>query len=208
MAPHYRWLEFVLAGEKLQRCRTAFLSEDLKPGNVLILGEGNGRFLAECEKLGPAKIVCVDASERMLELARRRVSRASGAATRIEFVHADALAWEPPAGFFDVIVTHFFLDCFGPNDLQQLLSKLARGASGRARWLLADFQIPEAGWRRWRARVIHRLMYLFFRVATRLPAWYLTVPDPILAAQGFRLRTRRVSDWGLLRTDLWERGEA
>src|SRR5439155_22241467 len=27
LAPHYRWMEFILAGKKLQRCRTAFLDE-------------------------------------------------------------------------------------------------------------------------------------------------------------------------------------
>ena len=25
LAPHYRWMEFVLAGRKLQECRTVFL---------------------------------------------------------------------------------------------------------------------------------------------------------------------------------------
>jgi ubiquinone/menaquinone biosynthesis C-methylase UbiE len=205
LAPHYRWLEFLLAGDKLQRCRTAFLSEQLHPANVLILGEGNGRFLVECQrKLHPSKIVCVDASARMLELARQRVSSKS-AAGAIDFVHADALAWQPPEGVFDLIVTHFFLDCFRPQDLRQLLPRLAQAAAPHAHWLLADFQIPQTGWRRWRASLIHRLMYLFFGVVTRLPARCLTVPDPLLAAQGFRLRQRRVSNWGLLRSDWWQR---
>jgi ubiquinone/menaquinone biosynthesis C-methylase UbiE len=172
----------------------------------LIVGEGNGRFLAECHrKWPPANIVCVDASERMLQLSRRRVSGREEAGGTIEFVHANALAWEAPSARFDVIVTHFFLDCFPPEDLRQLLSRLARAASRRAHWLLADFQIPEAGWRRRRAILIHRLMYLFFRVVTRLPARSLTTPDPMLVEHGFELRQRRVSDWGLLRTDLWQR---
>jgi len=207
LAPHYRWLELVLAGDKLQRCRTAFLSRELRAVNVLILGEGNGRFLAEClRNLRPGKIVCVDASARMLQLAQHRVSGES-TTTVIEFVQADALAWQPPAGIFDLIVTHFFLDCFRPQDLRELLPKLAQAAAPSAHWLMADFQIPSTGWRRWRASLIHRLMYLFFRIVTRLPARCLTVPDPFLAEQGFVLRQRRVSDWGLLRTDWWQRGE-
>ena len=205
LAPHYRWLEFVLAGEKLQRCRTAFLAEASDANNVLILGEGNGRFLLECvRKLRPAGIVCVDASARMLQLARERLS-GEAAAGAVEFVHADALGWQPPRGAFDLIVTHFFLDCFRAQDLQQFLPRLAGAARPNAHWLLADFQIPERGWRRRRAALIHQLMYLFFRAVTRLPAPRLTVPDPMLAAAGFVLRQRRVSEWGLLRSDLWQR---
>ena len=205
LAPHYRWMEAVLAGNKLQFCRTAFLSEVQKAGSVLILGEGNGRFLLECKMaLGSARITCVDGSLRMIELARRRMLRHGIPEREIEFVHTDALAWIPPAQAFDVVVTHFFLDCFRADQLQLLLSRLAGACRPRARWLLADFQIPERGIRRWRARLIHYLMYAFFRVATRLPARCLSVPDPLLQAHGFVLRRRLTTDWGLLRSDLWE----
>ena len=74
LAPYYRWMEFVLAGNKLQRCRTAFLSQVTRRKSVLILGEGNGRFLLECRCiLHEAQITCVDASFRMLTLARKRL---------------------------------------------------------------------------------------------------------------------------------------
>src|SRR5712671_6722984 len=48
LARHYRWMELVLAGEKLQRCRTAFLGEIPAARNILLLGEGHGRCLVEC----------------------------------------------------------------------------------------------------------------------------------------------------------------
>jgi hypothetical protein len=57
LAPHYRWLEWVLAGRKLQRCRTAFLDEIGRADATLLVGEGNGRFLGELLKRpvqGPA----------------------------------------------------------------------------------------------------------------------------------------------------------
>src|SRR4051812_20630121 len=77
LAPHYRWMELLLAGEKLQRCRTAFLKEVADARDVLIVGEGHGRFLVECRRRLPdARITCVDASERMLEVARARLRRA------------------------------------------------------------------------------------------------------------------------------------
>jgi ubiquinone/menaquinone biosynthesis C-methylase UbiE len=199
-------LEWVLAGEKLQRCRTAFLSQVRNANEVLVLGEGNGRFLLECRKLlGSARIICVDASLQMLELARQRLGRADVNLEGIEFVHADVLTWAPPKRAFDLIITHFFLDCFKAEQLEPLLTALARASCPGAAWLIADFQIPNKGIGRWRAQVIHRIMYAFFRLATRLPARQLTAPDPFLTSRGFYLRDRLVSDWGLLRSDIWQR---
>ncbi|HLH55252.1 MAG TPA: class I SAM-dependent methyltransferase [Verrucomicrobiae bacterium] len=205
LAPHYRWMEIVLAGEKLQSCRTAFLGEIRGAERVLILGEGNGRFLLECRKvLGSAHITCVDSSRRMIELARCRLSRNGVSEENIEFIHADALIWEPPARSFDALATHFFLDCFQPKPLTSLLERLGNACGHGAKWLLADFQIPARGLRRLRARLIHRSMYCFFGVATRLQARRLTDPDPCLQSLGFTLQRRLTADWGLLRSDLWQ----
>lgn len=206
LAPHYRWMEFVLAGGKLQRCRTAFLSQMTQARQVLILGEGNGRFLTECaQRLRFAQITCVDASDRMLELARARLRSRRLPEGTVEFVHADALKWAAPARRFDLVVTHFFLDCFPAAVLRQLLEKIAGLASPEAYWLLADFTIPDRGPACWRATIIHWMMYSFFAVATRLPARRLTPPDASLRAQGFVLRERLLLDWGLLHSDLWQR---
>jgi ubiquinone/menaquinone biosynthesis C-methylase UbiE len=206
LAPHYRWLEFVLAGDKLQRCRTAFLTRDLKPEQILILGEGNGRFLVECRKLfSSTRVVCVDASQTMLRLARRRLARNGLNDQNVELIEADALSWVPPKQSFDLLVTHFFLDCFREDQLPGLVRRLGEAARPSARWLLADFQIPARGLKRWRAEAIHQLMYAFFRVTTRLPARKLCVPDRWLQVEGFSLNDRRVTDFGLLRSDLWAR---
>src|SRR5687768_4095337 len=74
LAPHYRWLEWILAGPKLQRCRTAFLPVITPPRHALLIGEGNGRFLVELLRAHPCvRVLCVDASARMLECARARL---------------------------------------------------------------------------------------------------------------------------------------
>ncbi|MGH7969653.1 MAG: class I SAM-dependent methyltransferase, partial [Limisphaerales bacterium] len=126
-------------------------------------------------------------------------------ADRTAFIHADALDWSPSESSFDLIVTHFFLDCFRPDQLQSLVEKLASASTPDAVWWVADFQVPASGFTRYRAAVIHRLMYLFFRVATALPAVRLTPPDAFLQAQGFVLCERVVSEWGLLHADHWRR---
>ena len=205
LAPHYRWMEFVSAGEKLQQCRTAFLDRVAGANRVLILGEGNGRFLLECRrKLPDARITVVDASAKMLARARRRLEGQGIAAERIDFVHGDALAWTPEAGAFDLIVTHFFLDCFRADQLESLIATLARAGAPQANWLLADFQSAPAGLARFRSKLILWLMYRFFKAVTRLPASALTAPDVFIERHGFKLREREVYDWGLLRSDRWQ----
>jgi hypothetical protein len=141
----------------------------------------------------------------MLSQARRRLERERVDCGVIDFVCADALTWTPRESGFDLIVTHFFLDCFREEQLESLISKLKRAAASHANWLLADFQAAASGLGRQRSRLILWMMYRFFRVVTQLPATRLTTPDDLLERNGFKLRERRLSDWGLLRSDWWQR---
>lgn len=204
LAPHYRWMEAVLAGGTLQRVRTAWLGRVGQPERVLLAGEGNGRFLRAALRAFPgATFHCVDASAAMLRRARNGLSDAD--ASRVVFEIAALPAWKPD-GAFDLVVTHFFLDCFPPADLARIMELLAAVAAPRARWLVADFAIPARGLARVRATVIHALMYRFFRVAARLPASELTPPEPILTELGFVREAVLEEEWGLLRSSLWRRG--
>jgi hypothetical protein len=208
LAPHYRWMEWLLAGGKLQRCRTAFLREVKDARNVLLLGEGNGRFLVPFARANrSAQITIVDASAGMLRQTQRRVASLGpqGNPERIEYVHADVLAWSRPERSFDLIVTNFFFDCFRAEQLEALMPRLASSAAANAQWLVSDFRVPQRGFARWRARWIVAVMYGFFRIVTRLPARVLAPVDSLLQSAGFELRERRISEWGLLHTDLWQR---
>lgn len=199
LAPHYRWLEWLTAGEKLQRCRTAFLDAIPPPANVLIYGEGNGRFLVELLRRFPtARVTVVDASAEMIAQARQRLQRACLPETAATFIQADALAWTPPQSAFDLIVTCFFLDCFRAEQLRSLVPNIARAATAQAHWLVADFQISGTGLRRLRCRVIVKFLYAVFRLLTRLPAHTLTCPDELLRAAGFTTQQRHEYDHGLL----------
>lgn len=202
IAPFYRTMEFVTAGGKLQVCRTAFLGEIRVPRKILIAGEGHGRFLLECVRRFPdARIVVVDSSARMLEIARRKV-----ASDRVEFVQADFLEFIGPSGDFDLIVTHFFLDCFTAEELPQVIVKLARMASPAADWLLADFEIAPAGAARWRSQIIVGMLYRFFKGVTGLRASSLISPDGEIQKTGFARHCRASYDWGLLKSEWWQRG--
>ncbi|MEO5916006.1 MAG: class I SAM-dependent methyltransferase [Luteolibacter sp.] len=202
LAPFYRAMEFFTAGGKLQRCRVAFLGEIPMPRKILIAGEGHGRFLPECVKRFPdARIVVVDFSAKMLEIARSKV-----ASDRVEFVHADFLELVGPSGEFDLIVTNFFLDCFVGKDLALVVAKLGKMAAPRADWLLADFEIAPEGAARWRSRIIVGMLYRFFRAVAGLRANQLCPPDEEITKAGFARYQRETYDWGLLKSEWWRRG--
>ena len=208
LAQHYRWIEWLCAAGQLQRCRAAQLDAIADPRRVLIYGEGNGRFLlAFCRRFPTAEVTCVDASEVMLRLAKERLHKAGVRSDRITFVCADALTWQPPKAQFDLIVTHFFLDCFTHEELQLLVPLIAFAAAPQARWLLGDFHVPERGLMKLAAQALLASLYCFFRLATKLSAHELTLPDDHLREAGFELESRRDLMLGLLQSSLWQRDE-
>jgi len=206
LAPHYRWMEFVLAGEKLQRCRTAFLDEIPPPRNILLLGEGHGRGLVECcRRFGSARITCIDSSAGMLDTARRQLKRHNLSSSRVALIQTDIVNWMPTVSAYDLVITNFFLDCFTAAQLDDIILKVAGVATDDANWLVADFQAAPGTMRRIRSRMILWLMYSFFRLSAQLGAHKLTPPDAFLQRAGFTLRRRTQTEWGLLHSDWWQR---
>ncbi len=123
----------------------------------------------------------------------------------VDFVQADALAWSPPPGQYDLVVAHFFFDCFRRDQIERLIDGLDRATTPDAQWLLADFRVPASGPAKWRARLIVHTLYIFFRRFTGLAASHLIPAEEFLVPRGYALRGRRLSEWGLLHTDWWAR---
>jgi ubiquinone/menaquinone biosynthesis C-methylase UbiE len=209
IAPWYRALETIAFGNALQRARLACLGELGSPRRALIVGEGNGRFLLELLRSHPnAEIDCVDASGRMLELARKRIERdAPEQTSRVRFLQQDITSWTPEENY-DLIVTHFVLDCFPETTLPHVIDRLAGAAKSKADWLVADFCLPSSGLARWRGRVWLAAMYRFFRFTARIEADELVEPAPFLQAAGFSLGREHLSRCGMLRSQLWGRCSA
>ncbi|MDP9004865.1 MAG: class I SAM-dependent methyltransferase, partial [Verrucomicrobiota bacterium] len=202
IAPWYRTLERIAFGDDLQRCRIACLSEIAAPRRALIVGEGDGRFLAELLRLHPeAEVDCIDASERMLQLARQRIDEEfSDGVGRTRFRKQDVTSWSPPEREYDLVVTLFVLDCFPASELTGIIQKLARAATNDATWLLADFCMPPRGIPRLRARAWLAAMYVFFRITARIPATELIDPTPLMQFQRFSLARQHLFRAGLLKS--------
>jgi SAM-dependent methyltransferase len=207
VAPWYRTLETIAFGNDLQRARVACLGEIRSPHRALIVGEGNGRFLFALLRAHPKiEVDCVDASPRMLELARQRVERAWPTdVPRVRFLQQDIASWSPPENHYDLIVTHFFLDCFPEDRVAEIVARLSHAAAAHAIWLLADFRIPAGGFARWRAGLWLAAMYRFFRVAAGIEATALVDPSPFLCAAGFTLARQKLLRLGLVKSELWRK---
>lgn len=197
----YRLVETLMFGRTLERARTAWLHEVAAAKRVLIVGEGDGRFLQRLLAVAPAaQVECVDGSAAMLALAAKRVA----ADPRVRFVQA-ALETYAPTGRYDLIVSHFVLDCFDAAGLERLIARLAAQLDDGGRWLLADFRVPHGRLPGVRARLWLVVMYAFFRVVTGLEVRRLVDPTPLLQEHGLERTCWRELDAGFVGSALWSR---
>ena len=200
LAGVYQPLETLLFGKALEHARNAFLGRPLspRPGStqargelkrILIIGEGDGRFLAELSRRYPGvQVDCIDESRAMLARAERRLQRLEpNAPAQVRFLRGDVRNLILPETAYDILVTHFFLDCFTETTLKTLLPRLAKSLKPGGRWLLADFHLPQGRFARLYRRGWLRVLYTFFRWQTGLEASHLVDPLPLLLSQGLTL---------------------
>jgi ubiquinone/menaquinone biosynthesis C-methylase UbiE len=200
VARSYRWMEYLTFGRALQRCRTHFLPSLADRRAALVLGDGDGRFLGRLLATNPTiQAEAVDSSAAML---RQLTRRNSSPGARLRTHQANALDFAPTQTY-DLVVTHFFLDCLTQTEVDALAQRLARHAGPKALWLVSDFRIP-TGPMRWPARVLVRLLYLAFRVLTGLHTTALPDHARALTAAGFTLVAEHHSLAGLLSSEIWE----
>ena len=165
LAPWYATLERLRFGHTLQKARCAYLSNwhHDPPENVLALGDGDGRFLQQALATWThAQFVYVDASPGMLKLAKNRCGE-----ERVHYVCQDIEAFlegHQQTGF-DLITTHFFLDCFSDNQLQRIIPQMAALLESNGNWIVTDFTSGQM-WRHFHLA----MMYCFFRLTTGIGA--------------------------------------
>ena len=142
----------------------------------------------------------------MLELARRRIERRlPGEITRVRFLQCDIVSWTPPEASHDLIVTHFFLDCFSEDRMADIVNRLARAATPNATWLLADFYVPAGGFARIHAGLWLAAMYRFFQSTAGIEARELSDPSRFMEMAGFALAVQHLFRRGMVKSELWRR---
>jgi SAM-dependent methyltransferase len=207
LAGVYRWLEWLTFGPWLYRARCAWLAEAERARRALIFGDGDGRFTARLLRTNPnVTVQAIDASPAMLRALRRR---AGGNANRLDCRVMDARRWEPvPESAtdraFDLVITHFFLDCLTTAEVAALAARVRAAAAPGALWIVSEFAIPPNGFGRWFARPLVGALYLAFGRLTGLRMRRLPDHTAALASARFRLARRRTRLGGLLVSEIWQ----
>ena len=216
LAPVYETLETFTLGRALQWARCAALEtwQGHPPESVLVLGDGDGRFLEQAFRAWPETVfVCIEQSERMQALAKQRIlavarsSPSDGHAMvtecllsqshsmgtpgdQFQFIHGEVREGLASLGEaeFEVIVSHFFLDCFTDGSLQRLIPDIAARLRQGGHWYISEFTD-----RTWWQRCLLWGMYRFFRLTTETEAGTFPNYAEILNEQG--LRANRLGSW-------------
>ncbi len=204
IARPYHWLEYLTFGRSLENCRNHFLPQLIDCRRALVLGDGDGRFLAQLLKNNPHLYAdAVDSSSTMLQLLHQRCEAATpNVKARLQTHHCNALTI-PLHDSYDLIITHFFLDCFSQAELSALIHRIAKHTRPGTLWLLSDFRIS-TGAMQFPAKILVRGLYFAFRLLAGVRTTHL--PDHVtpLAQSGFARISHQHRLAGILTTELWQ----
>jgi tRNA (cmo5U34)-methyltransferase len=170
VAPFYDGLSRLVFGSALRRAQVAHVAAIPENACVLLIGGGSGWLLEQLLRQKPkAKVTYLEASPKMVQLARQRLARdpgiAQAAASFCVGTENDLL----PGESFDVIITPFLLDLFPDERLQVLLDRLCLALVPGGLWLFSDFWPVEKPRPYWQ-QLLLKSMYTFFRLVSHVQA--------------------------------------
>ena len=202
ITPFYDLLGTVTFGGHLQKSQIYAL--ELYPESVdsiLIIGGGTGKFLIELIKhLKFNHLVYLDISPAMINSAKQKIAKYSPESlTKVEFI----LGGENkiPNQEFELIVTHYFLDCLTPETYSETVEKLNRCLKQDGVWSMVDFYNAERNPIR---EQLISLLYCFFRITCNLPTDKLIDFD-IWFEKNMRCVKSKEFAGGLLKSSLYKK---
>jgi len=205
LARLYRWMEFFSFGPFLALTRGTFVGRLGDRRRALVLGDGDGRFTARLLRANSA--VHVDAVDGSGAMLAALMHRAGPNASRVSTQLTDIRAWRAPdTGSrepYDLIATHFFLDCLTTEEIEELAGRLRVAAKPGALWVVSEFAVPSGGFGRLIAGPIVAGLYFSFGMLTGLGVRALQDYGRGLRQAGFCLLERRQRLGGLLVAELW-----
>lgn len=205
IARPYRWLEYVTFGPFLERCRFYSVPSLGDRRRALVLGDGDGRFTARLLAANKSiEVEAVDTSEAMLRLLTRRVEALGRTATaRLKTWQRNALDVEIEGAPYDVVATHFFLDCLTDAQLSALIERLCPHLAPGAVWVLSEFAVPARQPGAFAAHLLIGTLYRAFGLITGLKVRRLPDYASALRVSGFVAEIRKSYLGGVLVSEIW-----
>ncbi len=207
IARYYEALEHLAFGHHLEERRLAFLGEAKTSQRAIVCGGGDGRFLARLLRANPTvQVDFVELSPRMVELADRRIaSMGEEFRERVKFHTEDVREFCPRSKRYDLIVTHFFLDCFSELELEIVVPILAGWGTPGVRWIVSDFREARGVLNKLWTRGVIAGLYAAFRFTTGLRVTRLPNYEAALERAGYVQRWKEERLDGLLHSSVWGR---
>ena len=173
IAPFYDLLARCIFGKSIWNSQLATLRFIPENAVILIIGGGTGWFLKELMAATKAsKVVYIDSSEKMIALSKQKMTSLPGQFERIDF-RLNTPACIHPSEYFNVIITHFFLDLFTDDQVHAIMQPLHKALHKNGLWLCADFQLLEECSGRWWKKWLMNVVYTFFRIGCNIKARHL-----------------------------------
>ena len=198
----YRWMEYLSFGPMLERCRFAQIPTLGNPQHALVLGDGDGRFLARLLDQHPTLTAdLIDLSPAMIGLAKTRVRKHHA---RAIFHVADIRSFPlPEEKAYDLVAAHFLLDCLSDSEVCDLLQRLAPCMAPDATLIVSEFAIPAREPLRSIGRLLVSSLYFAFQLLTRLEVRRL--PNYASSFRQAGLSCEENKQWlgGILRSERW-----
>ncbi len=172
----------------------------LNAKTALVLGDGDGRFCASLLYANPVvRIHAVDSSPAMLKALRSKAVRIHAEHRLTTYLQnvLDTL----PQGPFDLVCTHFLLDCLSVDEITLLVNAISERCR-KGSWVISEFAIPE-GIAKLPATLLIHLLYLAFVLLTGLHVRQLPPYAAVLQRAGFSCVHSRSRLFGILRSELW-----
>lgn len=199
LAPIYDFLGTIVFWGALHKSQIHFLDRLPKSPKVLIVGGGTGRFLIDLLKSGKVEEVdYIDISPGMIAKARKKV----GVLGKLEQVQFLCGGMESiPSEKYDLICTHYILDCFNEEELLELVPKFKEVLRESGMLHFSDFYLDSS------SSILRRsfvgFLYFFFRILCGLKTKNLPGFKKLFEKFGFKEEAEEYLFCRLLRTALY-----
>ena len=201
IAKHYNWMEKIIFRSDLEKVRRMNLALVKNAKSILLLGDGDGRFLEQVSLMGTdAFIVSVDSSAKMIDLSKRKLEKS---ALNVEFNCTKIEDFQPIESFKpDLIIAHFFLDCFTHDEVKLIIDRVSEWAAVNAKFVISDFSITKkTSFNRIYQKMLTSIMISFFRLFCGISTRFLPNIPKIMTSQGWNclsqesLKSEFINSW-------------
>ncbi len=196
----YNLLSSIYSIGAVNRCRNNVLAEITKGTKVCFVGVGQGNEAVKAVQLG-AEVTVVDISISMLERFKRQLSKRGLAIGKVRIENQDVRDFaQSNEGEFDVVVSHFFLNVFSPQQMPEILETLmslvttTTNSENDGKLVIGDFYYDKSAprWVQWIQQANWNLALLIFRRFVRNAKHHIYIYDELLDQLGLNISQDRL----------------